>query len=175
MRTSFIFRILRLLSSRWLEKLKDKWWPRPQYDVGGAHCANHPDHFDGIGLDNIVGFILIMLAGIGVASLALVGEWLFYRRQPSRLQPETEAAEDSVHVRIWRAGQVASSVAQAPGARRRSVGWAESVADGNANGGHEVAKALADIVKCRQHRRRMSHSLSAEDPDAICCISSVEV
>lgn len=128
----------------------------------------------------------MMLAGIGVAILALFGEWLFYRRKASMLPgsslPETNAGADRLHNHIWRAGQMASSVAHKPvhiagmpGTRRESIGWAETVADGNADGGQDVAKALADIVKCRQRRRRLSHSVSAEDRDEICCISSFEV
>lgn len=173
-----VLRILRLLSSRWLEKLKSKWWPRPQFETG--RCANQPGHFDGIGFDNIAGFFLMMLAGIAMASVALVGEWLFFRQRRHEIVGPivtiSGRTAETMRAQMWNVGRVVSSIVQPPdvgGGRDNSIGWAENLTVG-ADGGRDVAQALDDIVKCRQRRRRLSRSVCAEDPDEICWISSCE-
>lgn len=156
-------RIVRLLSSRWLERLKAKWWPRPQWQTG--RCPNQSGNAGGLGVDNIAGFVLLLLAGIALAIVALIGEWLYYRAKRSRQQQlgdqETTNTTATEHNVILPTRNVATDN------RRPKIGGSRCSPD--------VLKARRNIALCRQRRRRLSKSITEEedtDPDAICVISS---
>lgn len=179
--TNSFRRILQLLSSRWLEQLKAKWWPRPQYEAGGNHCANHPGNFDGIGMDNIAGFFVMMLAGILVATVALIGEWIFLRRMSitRRLGAGVETRVEAERTEPTQAINLPPK-RRTMSRRRRSV-WSETIAEEPKNeggAGDDVGQALADIVSYRQRRRRLSRSVCLDeddeaDVDRICSVEDV--
>lgn len=182
--------ILRLLSSRRLEKLKDKWWSTKSVNMATGGGGSEADTSEprcasqtGIGIDNIGGFCLLMLAGIGVAFFAVIGEFLFYRQKYKRESVPSDVVKattekttiaPSLTRHILHAGQVATSVVgNEP--RACSIGWADNLPETADDGGHDVAQALANIVKCRQRRRRLSRSMSvSEANNAVCWMTSYE-
>lgn len=68
-----------MLNHRELEKLKDKWW--------NIHrkCDKEDDQSAGISIRNIGGVFIVIFVGIGLACVALVVEYYYYRDR-SRVQ-----------------------------------------------------------------------------------------
>lgn len=65
-----------MLSTRWLEELKTEWWPFKYHE---SRCLNEPSKYDGVRLENIGGFSLIIVFSILFASMALLFEYFQYR------------------------------------------------------------------------------------------------
>lgn len=123
-------------------------------------------------MDNIAGFVLLLVCGIGLAIVALIGEWMYYRRKRERQsqqmgeQQETEGPQvrcvQNVMLPFRNDGTMMSN---------------QSDAESGSCGGPALAKARANVALCRQRRRRLSKSIAEEDsdPNAICVISSCDV
>ncbi|CAM1317771.1 Uncharacterised protein g6837 [Pycnogonum litorale] len=70
--------ILQLLNVRTLETLKEKWWDKnPQR----KNCEDIESTSDGISISNIGGVFIVIFIGIGLASVSLMIEYWYYRKQ----------------------------------------------------------------------------------------------
>lgn len=74
----YTFRLLNLLSTRWLEELKKIWWKEEL-----EQCEVFDTKYDGVRLENILGFFLILLFGIIMATLTLIVEYFWFKRKYS--------------------------------------------------------------------------------------------
>lgn len=81
---------MQLLNRRQLEKLKEKWWKRDEYD---GECEKQEDQADGISIQNIGGVFIVIFVGIGMAFITLLFEyyWYKYRKNPSNVIEVAEA------------------------------------------------------------------------------------
>lgn len=69
--------ILKLLNQRKLEELKEKWWTENKERRGD--CDYDRKSNDGISINNIGGVFVVIFVGVGLASVTLLGEWLWRR------------------------------------------------------------------------------------------------
>jgi len=73
--------ILKLLNERRLEKLKEDWWK--QYS---RVCEDTKKSSDGISIHNIGGVFIVIFAGVVLACITLVFEYIFLRIKKSNIQ-----------------------------------------------------------------------------------------
>lgn len=91
--------ILKLLSKRQLEKLKEKWWKR---DKALGKCAKPEDPEDGITIENIGGVFIIILIGIGMSCIIVVFEywWYKYRKYPRIINVAEATSRSGIDVTL---------------------------------------------------------------------------
>lgn len=79
--------LLKLITTRWLQKLKSDWWPE-------RTCVAH---FDGIHLNHILGIFVFIVCGISMAVIALAMEYLWFRFKRIRM-PDNEKNQPAMQV-----------------------------------------------------------------------------
>lgn len=65
--------ILTMLSTKYIEQLKAKWWPIDEY---AKECDRYENAFDGLTHQNIIGFYSIILFGIASAVISVVFKFM---------------------------------------------------------------------------------------------------
>ncbi|XP_044765576.1 ionotropic receptor 25a-like [Coccinella septempunctata] len=70
------FAIMQLMNNRVLEKLETKWW---RNNPAIKKCGEAENQFDGIGLRDIGGVFILILLGIGGATIILTIEFCSFR------------------------------------------------------------------------------------------------
>lgn len=66
------FRLLELLSTRQLEDKKKEMWMKKRKAI---------DRFDGIQIEHIYGFFIVIICGIAMSIVALIFEYLWFRHR----------------------------------------------------------------------------------------------
>lgn len=80
-----------------MEEQKTKYWPFEEYE---RVCGTVPTKYDGVGLENIGGFSLIVVFGVISAGIALFFEYFRYRNKNSaqvHVPPQVHAVDQRIN------------------------------------------------------------------------------
>lgn len=73
------FRLLSLLSSKWIEKRKAFWWNEKEW---ADKCDRHDSDFDAISVRNILGFFFVIFTGVACSLIALLCIYIYRKIKP---------------------------------------------------------------------------------------------